>query len=79
MTDAEVRLLRDMQAFIEFGLRNGLGFATVLSVLGHDIKEIMITHDMSYENALERGFLPKVAHYSEITADSVGEPAESAE
>lgn len=78
MTEAEVRLLRDMQAFIEFGLRNGLGFASVLGVLGRDITSI-ISHGMSYEDALSQGFLPKVSGYSEITTDSVGEPAESAE
>ena len=46
MTQAEVRLLRDMQAFIEFALRNGLGFAGVLGVLGRNITGIM-SHGMS--------------------------------
>jgi len=78
MTEDEVRLLRDVQAFIDFAIRNGLGFATVLGTLGRDINGIAY-HGASYKEAVERGFLPKVSRYSEITADSVGEPAESAE
>ena len=78
MTEEEVRLLRDVQAFIDFAIRNGLGFATVLATLGHDINGIAY-HGASYKEAIERGFLPTVSRYSEITADSVGEPAESAE
>ena len=79
MSEAEVRLLRDVQAYIDFAIRNGLGFARVLSVLSHDIGGIGVYHGMSCEDAVARGFVPKVSGYSEITADSVGEPAEPAE
>ena len=75
MTDAEVGMLRDVQAFIDSAIRNGMGFAVVLSVLGHDINGL-VRHGMSYDEARSEGFLPKVTGYSQINADSVGEPDE---
>jgi hypothetical protein len=78
MSDVEIALLRDIQAFIEFAIRNGWGFVNVLSVLGHDVNGIVF-HGANYEQALSRGFLPKVTGYSEVGADSVDEPAESVE
>jgi len=76
MTETEVAMLRDVQAFIDFAIRNGLSFALVLSILGHDINGVA-HHGMSYDEARSDGFLPKVTGYSEINADSVGEPLES--
>ncbi len=40
MNEAEVALLKDVQAFIEFALRNGLTFPMVMSTLAHDVNEV---------------------------------------
>jgi hypothetical protein len=77
MTEQEVRLLRDFQAFIDFAIRNGLGFARVLGAIGHDVNGI-VRYGSSCKEARADGFLPAVSGHSEITTDSVGEPAESA-
>jgi len=79
MTEEEIRFLRDVQAYIDFAIRNGLGFGTVLGDLSHDINGIALYHGFSPKEAREHGFLPMVNRYSEVTPDSVGEPAESTE
>jgi len=75
MSEAELELLRDMQAFIEFAIRNGLSFAMVLSVLGHDINGL-VRHRANLDEARSQGFYPKAEGYSKYTAEAIGEPEE---
>lgn len=75
MSDAEIALMRDTQGFIEHAIRNGFTLALVLSVLQHDIDGI-VRHGLSLDEARSDGFLPKVTGYSQVGADSVGQPDE---
>lgn len=74
MTSKEIELLRDMQGFIDFSIRNGLSFALVVGTLGQDVNGLA-RHGFDLD-AIRGDFLPKVSGYSKIDADSVGEPEE---
>ena len=76
MSEDEIGLLRDFQGVIDFAIRNGLSFALVLSILSHDIHEI-IHHGLSLESARKDGFLPKATGWAKIGSEDVGEPEES--
>ena len=78
MTTTEIELLRDMQAFIDFAIRNGLSFAFVVGNLGHDVNGIA-RYGFDLEAADADGFRAKVAGYSHIDASAVGEPEEPVE
>ncbi|MSU78332.1 MAG: hypothetical protein EXS16_09565 [Gemmataceae bacterium] len=75
MTEEEIKFLRDIQAMIEFSIRNGLSFAVVCSTLGHDVNEI--GRDLfDFQKAKARGFRPKVSGSSELTSEAFGESPE---
>jgi hypothetical protein len=78
MSGAEIELLRDMQAFMDFAIRNGLSFALVVSTLGHDVNGLA-RHGLDLETASKEGFGPKVKGYSKIDSSAVGEPEEPVE
>jgi hypothetical protein len=66
----EIQFLEDLKAFIDFGIRNGLTFLTVMEGIGHDVDELRRDR-FDFHAALKRGFWPKVSGYSRINADSV--------
>lgn len=78
MSDAEIELLRDMQAFIDFAIRNGLSFQSVAINLGHDLNGLY-RYGFDLKAAVADAFLPKVTGYSQINADSVGQSEEPVE
>ena len=72
MSEKEIDFLRDVQAFIQFGIRNGLSFPAVVANLGHDLNELARDlFDLSAAQA--RGFRPKVTGYGQITSDDFGD------
>ncbi len=73
MSEAEMSFLRDVQAFIDFAIRNGLSFQAAMAYLSHDWNEFA-RYGFDYEAGMSRGFSPRVTGFSEITADAVGEP-----
>jgi hypothetical protein len=73
----EIELLRDMQSFLEFCIRNGLSFIVAMGTLNHDINHIA-QHGFSLDATKASGVFPKVSGYSKINKDSVGEPDEQA-
>ena len=75
MTDEQIEFLRDAQAAIEFAIRNGLTFATIVTAIGHDFGEI-IREGFDLKTAVNRGFVPKVAGYSKLSPDDFGVPEE---
>ena len=79
MSGAEMAFLRDVQAFIDVAIRNGLSFASVMANLGHDVNAIVTRYGFDLDTASADGFKPKVTGYSKIDADSVGEPEEPVE
>lgn len=76
-TDAEDALLEDMKGFIDFGIRNGLSFLSIMSTLGHDINGLY-RYGFDYDAARKDAFHPKVTGYARISAEDVGEAEESA-
>ena len=72
MSDQEIEFLRDVQAAIEFGIRNGLSFPMVAANIGHDFNNL--AHEMfDLSAAKAKGFLPKVTGYSKITSEDFGD------
>jgi hypothetical protein len=71
MTESERAFLRDVQATIEFSLRNGLSFPVVVGAIHHDCAEI--ARDLfDLNQAKARGFRPKVEGYSQLSPDDFG-------
>ena len=75
MTAEEIDLLRDFQGLIDFGIRNGLNFAVIVSALGQDVNEIA-REGFDLTKAKSHGFVPKASGYSKITAEDFGEGEE---
>jgi len=73
MSPTDIEFLRDVQGFIEFGIRNGLSFPAIVSTLGHDINNIA-RQGFDWR---EDGFGPKVAGYSKLNEDDLGESEET--
>ncbi len=78
ISEDEVQLLNDMKGFIEFSLRNGISFLSVMSNLGHDINGLL-RYGFDLKEAKRDGFLPKVTGFSEIDEEAVGEVEEPVE
>lgn len=78
MTEKEIEVLRDMQGFIEFAIRNGLSFALVISNLGHDVNGLA-QYGFDLQDATKACWSPRVTGYSRISSESVGEPTEPIE
>jgi hypothetical protein len=75
MSEAEAAFLRDVQAFIEFAIRNGLTFQATLNPLLSDLNEI-VRDGSDLAKGLSRGFQPKVSKYAHITSEDFGESEE---
>lgn len=74
----EIEVLEDIKAFIDFGLRNGLSFRSMMTTLGHDINGLY-RYGFDLEEAKKDAFLPQSHGYSQIDEDSVGEVEEPVE
>lgn len=72
MTEEEITFLHDVQAFIDFAIRNGLSFPLVASTVGYDMNELA-RGLFDLPQAKARGFHPKVTGYSEISEEDFGE------
>jgi hypothetical protein len=75
MSEAEVEFLRDVQAFIDFAIRNGLSFQATMAYLSHDWNEFA-RYGFDFKTVIRQGFSPRVTGYTKINADTVGEPEE---
>ncbi len=62
MTQKQVDFLRDLQAFIDYCIKNQLSFPLVTSTLLHDLNGMMTSGDAPW-------FSPKVKGYSKSMAD----------
>jgi hypothetical protein len=51
LTDEELKLLRDIQGFIAYGIHEGLSFNVILKMLRHDLDGLINK---------EAGFLPRI-------------------
>lgn len=64
MSQKEVDLLRDVQAFIDFCIDNGLSFRTAIGTIAHDANGVLAPGEM-----FDRGiFAPKTAGYRKIVS-----------
>jgi hypothetical protein len=78
MSDSEIQLLRDIQGFVEFSIRNGLSFPVVISALVHDANEV-VRHGFDLQKAQAAGVLLKVGGFASLGPEAVGEPVEANE
>ena len=74
----ELAFLRDVQAFIDFGIRNGLTFQSIINPLLSDLNDI-VREGFDFAKATAHGFRPLISKYARITADDFGESEEDAE
>ena len=76
MSTEEVEVLRDIEAFIAFAIRNGLSFPMVVGTLGHDVNGLA---RCGFDLAAMRsaGVQPKVTRYRNTTPDDFGDSDES--
>lgn len=58
MSADQVGLIRDMEAFLEYCVDNGLSFSLAISTLAHDVNGLLTNQDAKW-------FLPKVTGYAE--------------
>ena len=75
LSDSELQLLEDIKGFIDFGIRNGFSFVTIISTLGHDVNGLL-RYGFDLKAAGDDGFLPKVSGYSDNAETAVGEAEE---
>lgn len=75
MSALELAFISDLDGFMDFALRNGLTFFTVLSVLLHDLTEIA-ANEFQLQKATAQGFRPKVDGWAKRNAEPVGESDE---
>ena len=78
ISEDERQVLEDIKAFIEFTLRNGLSFPSIVSAIGHDINGIC-RYGFDLAEAEKDVWCPKTRGYSKISEESVGEVEEPAE
>ena len=78
MSAEEEEILRDIQAFIAFAIRNGLSFPMVVGTLGHDVNGIARS---GFDLAAMRsaGVQPKVTRYRNTTPDDFGDSDDPSE
>ncbi|HZL35294.1 MAG TPA: hypothetical protein VFC78_08285 [Tepidisphaeraceae bacterium] len=72
-TIAEKDFLLDADGLIDWVVRNGVSFSTVLAILGHDIAEIA-RHQFSLDETLADFVSPKVTGWAKRNTEPVGEP-----
>ena len=72
MTEEEVAFLRDVQAMIDFAIRNRLSFPTILTMIEHDISNIARLGAFDLKEAKAQGFLPRVAGASKLSEEDFG-------
>jgi hypothetical protein len=71
LSEQETELLRDVQGFIEFAIRNGLSFPMIVTSIGRDFNDLL-REGFDLSAAKSKGFSPKVAGYSKISAEDFG-------
>jgi hypothetical protein len=69
ISERELKILHDVQAFIDFAIRNGFSFRSIMGVLAHDANGV-IAQDEMFEKGI---FRPMVEGYTEINADAAEE------
>jgi hypothetical protein len=62
MSEQQVATLRDMQAWIDFCVANGISFLAAVSTLAHDVNGLLTHQDAKW-------FLPKTHGYSQIMSE----------
>lgn len=75
LTREEVEFLRDVQAYIDWGIRNGLSFPAIMVGIGHDVLKLE-RYRFDLQSAYENGVCPKVGGASQWSEDQVGEVPE---
>jgi hypothetical protein len=66
----EIAFLGDFRGFIDYGIRNGISFRSLMAGIGHDVHELQL-EDFDFQAATkERGFSPTVSGYAQVTPDS---------
>ena len=75
MSEEQIRLLRDVQAFIDEAIESGLSFPTAVGVISHDMNNIA-RFGFNLEEARQACFRPQVSGYADPAENVVGEVRE---
>jgi hypothetical protein len=71
MNDEQISLLRDIQAFLDFCILNGLSFRSAMGALAHDVNGILAPDDYFGKGI----FTPKVKGYALAWPETLSEMA----
>ena len=75
MTPDDMEFLRDVEAMIDFAMKNGLTFPMVVSALCSDMNDLA-RDGFDLQKAKSRGFVPKSLGYSKLSSDDFGDSDE---
>jgi hypothetical protein len=70
---AQVEFVQDVTGMIDFAIRNGWGFPTVLSILGHDLSDLL-HYDADPDKARADCWSPKSAGWAKRNTTTFGTP-----
>lgn len=74
MTEEQVLLLRDMQAFIDYCIDNGLSFHAVVGNLAHDVNGILTYQDAKWFLPKVKGFASKKIQTARLALEMAADP-----
>ena len=74
MTEEQVSLLRDMQAFIDYCIDNGLSFHAVVGNLAHDVNGILTHQDAKWFLPKVRGFAARKIQTARLALEMADDP-----
>lgn len=75
LLDSEKAFLRDMDSLVDYAVRNGITFLTLIRPMLHDVSELK-GYDWSLEKAAADSFLPAVTGWAERNLQPAGQSEE---
>lgn len=75
VTLGQRQFIEDVDGMIDFAIRNGWGFQTVLSILGHDLSDLL-HYDSDLDRARADCWTPKSSGWAKMNSASFGQSDE---
>jgi hypothetical protein len=75
LTPDQRQFAQDINGMIDFAIRNGWGFPTVLSILGHDLSDLL-HYNADLNRATADGWQPKASGWAKLNSANFGQSDE---
>ncbi|MCI0640986.1 MAG: hypothetical protein L0Y72_07595 [Gemmataceae bacterium] len=69
LSQEESEFLEDLKGFIDYGIRNGVTFLSIMGGIAHDVSELKLDL-FDFKAAKKRGWRPMVSGYGKIVSES---------